>query len=277
MNFIPIKTLIKSLTSCVLFIISVSGYCQMPPVNVTNSTSGGDTEIDPCLFAPENQRSNRLTFSISNNFNSDIALTNFTKSQISFLGLHYNSISHITFDNDGHTGEGWPIWEPGVHHVTVHFNNDISSTNYDDCFILSLSFTHKNLTDRQYRHYNGSARFKAKKFINLPQGPKGGKNLGFKSSSNTDELNFENIKKTKLSIKPAGSTVLLELGDSSFPVTVFLAGITNVSYRNIIFDNKYLEKGRHEIQLDHLMTGVYQIIVQQGKQVKRLKYIHTNE
>jgi len=278
MNCIPLfKTpFYKTGLTCILFCIGVIAFGQMPPVPINTSSAGPDDQPpEICTFAPSNQTSKSLTFTLKNNFNRDIALVNLDESAFSTYDLESNSIVSVVIRADGETSEGWPIWKPGFHSVTVHFVNDINSVNDDHCFDLGLDFWYRNLGDRQFGNYVAGGTFKATVF---PGKPKMSSFFIQKTDKADSHLARIDVDKTPLtSIRSAGSSLILDVQDEENPISIYIAGVTNPSYQHVITNSEFYPSGKHLINLQDLEPGLYQVIVKQGSQIKHMKHMHIQE
>lgn len=95
----------------------------------------------------------------------------------------------------------------------------------------------------------------------------------FSKEKETDRAIDLNVM-TKPSINP---TVIIDVLDDQYPISMYLSGLNNYHIRKKVLDNKILHKGSNQISLGELPFGVYQIIVQQGNKTKLLKYAHLYE
>jgi len=275
------KTKLYQTGICIILLcIGAIAFGQMPPVPINTSSASVENEVDPCFMAPENSAARTLTIEITNNYPSDIALIDFGENDFS-TDLK-NTITSISYRPDGETNEGWPIWNPGVHYVTLYFSNDIQSPDPNHIFHINANIFYKNLTDKQYWTYEASGCFRAKEYIGTPKPgthPSPFSNsLGFQSEKNSSHLVEVNFGQSEsLKVAAAGSSVILRTVDDKNPISLYIVSVMNPTSQNVIVNNEYYPAGKHQINMPELETGLYQIIVTQGSQIERLKYMHTKE
>lgn len=259
-----------SLTFC--FINTIFG--QMPPINVTTSTSAGANTDLPCWKHPPVTNQYSATFTMYNNFAGAIAITDFTADDVFFEDLCTNYVTSVTFDNDGFVN-GYPTWNPGSHSVTITFANKIRSTLPYNTFTLGTTIDLVTLVDRQVRQYQGSGCFKAsvlKGYCDEFQVQK----KYTASQTNLSKLNDYDAFDIQ-GVSKYAPKLLLQINDSAVPYSIFIASITNPGMKSEVMSDANLTEGVNEILLPKMPSGIYQIIVTQGNKIKTIKYSHIAE
>lgn len=257
MNLPQFKSLTKLFFLCLSLFVSLTVFSQ--PLTITNSTSSGQNQ-DLCIQSPNKS----ATFIIRNNLTRPIELIDFTGNDFTTYGLpsgHF--ITNVNFTNDGYSKKGKPIWHPGSTHTVVV----TSSCPIGHPFSLHFSMNYRVLKTNQIRQFYGS-----NCFIHLVLSDQGGC-TGMESSFVAEE-SVESI--LDASVSNQYSPILNIMAREELKnVTVFITGITNPGYRRKLDKNR-LVSGNNEIQLEELPTGIYQVTIQNGRSIKRVKYAQLN-
>lgn len=259
-----------------LIIILISLFTQnlllaqtLPPLPVNSGSSSAGNGDAFCSDYPPILDNKNISLSIVNNHPSGII--GIIDVDVSFDYLISNPITSIQIDNNG-TMSGYPSWALGNHEISIDFQNKVRSSKSDGTFYVTVKITY--MTDRGPHSVPYERSICIKDPTITLQG--GGKKYG--SQSNSLEIDFPKNKEgldahILDSFNPA---LVINNKDADKPVSIFVTGLSNPNYFKAVQSKQILPDGKNSIGLEELPNGIYQLVIQQGLEVKRLKFVSIN-
>lgn len=241
------------------------------PLQITSTSEQGNRECTHEMLLGNVTVGKSILVHVLNNLEEPITIIDID------AGLTYalpNEILSIEYDDDGHAEGGYPIWNPGLHTVTLHLMRDIESRLRNNRIDADLTIVYEQ---EDTKRFEGSRCFRV-----LSDEDSQPRRLTASSNpKNTVKLleektPIDNISGTVISIPDP--ILHLEVKNEEKPVTVYLAGITQPQHKAVVINNMIFTKGIHSIPLSdyNLTTGIYQIIIKQEKQFHTIKYFNSH-
>lgn len=264
---------------CFSFAVSTVYSQYSSPITISNSTSQRVSSQGACPIVYRDYRLDdgvrKLYLEIKNNWRIDI---------LDFDVVLENAVPNTVtgfeiFSSNNYNSGGLPILSPGSNFILVEFAKPIQTIGTD---LVKVKVSIENAYAPRFavpRDFMGSACIE---LLNM-NGRAGTIRDESVSNEETQNLSYDIVKDKSseisgLILSDVMPRLRLDVENEKEPIMIFLTNILNPTVNQVVMQNRYLAKGVHDMPLSEaqLPSGIYQLIIQQGENIQKIKYYHSH-